>query len=240
MKIFLKISAVLILLSIIAVLLFYFSLNRIVKTGILTFVPKTTLTDVGLENSDISVFSGRGELRGLVIGNPKGFSRNNALTLDIISVSIDIASLFSDTVIINEIHVDSPEINYETKGKETNIQTILKNIRSFAKKETPAKKSNGSPPSPGKKFIIHRLEIGNGRIGLAINFLNDKAVSLPLPDITLKDLGKKEGGLTPAEASVEIFGAITGSLKTGVSVSTDTLKEKTGEFLNRLKKRLDK
>lgn len=211
-----------------------------ITTGFLNFVPRVTRTEAGLKSSNISIFSGRGELRGLVIGNPKGFSKNNALTLDRVSVSIETASVFSDTVLIREISIDSPGICYETKGKETNIQTILNNIRSFTREETRPPKTSGSKRAPEKKLIIDRLEIKNGRISLAINFLKDKAVSLPLPDIVLKDLGKKKGGLTPAEASLEIFGAVSGSLKTGVSVSTDTIRGKTDEIIDRLKGILDR
>jgi len=96
MKNIIKLLAAFAVLIIICLFVLYFSLNSIVEKGIKTFAPQVTLTDVTLEKSSISLFSGKGELKGLIIGNPEGFSKNNAVTFETIKVSLDVKSIFSD------------------------------------------------------------------------------------------------------------------------------------------------
>lgn len=46
---------------------------------------------------------------------------------------------------------------------------------------------------------------------LSASFLGGKALGAPLPDIHLEDVGKEEGGASPAEIAQQITEAITGS-----------------------------
>ncbi len=235
MKNIMKLITVIAFLILVSLFVLYFSLNSIVEKGIRTFVPQVTLTDVTIENSSISPFSGKGEIKGLVIGNPEGFSENNAVSLETINISIDVKSIFSDILRIKKIIINEPKITYEIDGKRNNIKTIRNNIKSFAKKDRGLKKTDLNKNDAQKKIIIDRLEIKNGEIGLAATFLKGKEISLELTEIIVKDLGREKGGLTPAEMSFEIFKIFSKSVTSAVSVSTNTLKEKTGRLIDRLK-----
>ena len=230
-----KLISILVFLSIIVIAALYFSLNKIVEKGITTFGSQVTLTEVSLEASNISLFSGEGELKGLVIGNPKGFSSNNAISLDRIKVSVDVKSIFTDNILIKQILIDGPKISYELAGKKSNIQAILNNINSPAKKEEKVKKTESKKKGSQKKVIIDLVKITNGKIDLAMTVLGGKGASLEFSDLTMRDLGRKEGGLTPEEAVLVIFSSINKGVSGAVSVSSGDLKAKAKNMIEGVK-----
>jgi hypothetical protein len=235
MKVIIKLVSILVFLGIIVIVALYFSLNKIVEKGITTFGSQITLTEVTLEESNISLFSGEGELKGLVIGNPKGFSSNNALSLDRIKVSVDVKSIFTDNILIKQILIDGPKITYELAGKKSNIQAILNNIDSPEKKEEKVEKTESKKKGSQKKVIIDLLKITNGKISLAMTGLGGKGASLEFSDLTMRGLGREKGGLTPKEAVFEIFNSLNKGVSGAVSVSGGNLKDKTKNLLEGVK-----
>ena len=110
----------------------YFSLNSIIKHGIETIGPRATGTEVKLQKANISLFTGKGHLTGLFIGNPEGFQTDSAFTLNEVKLALNVKSVFSDKIVINEILIDAPDITYEKSNKSDNIKHILKNIEKFS------------------------------------------------------------------------------------------------------------
>ncbi len=49
-------------------------LDRLIKTGVESIGPKITGTTVSLDHVNCSVLTGHCRLKGLVVGNPKGFT----------------------------------------------------------------------------------------------------------------------------------------------------------------------
>ena len=50
-------------------------------------------------------------ISGLSVGNPEGWSDNNALYLGKIHVDVQPFSIFGDHIVINEIIIDQPEFH---------------------------------------------------------------------------------------------------------------------------------
>ena len=73
--------------------------------------------------------------------DPKGFTMPNAMTCGTIRVKVNTNSLTSDTIIIDEIYIDAPEISYEKKGATDNFKTILANIQKTVASEEKGAKS---------------------------------------------------------------------------------------------------
>jgi len=238
MKLITKLVSILVVVGIIAIVALYFSLNSIVVQGVTTFLPQLTQTEVKLEESNISLFSGKGELKGFAIGNPKGFSSNNAITLDRIEVAVDVKSIFSDNILIKEILIDGPKISYEMAGRKNNIKAILNNINSFSEEEvkpSESKKTEVETEGTEKKVIIDLLQITNGKLDLAVTALGGKGVSLTLPSITVKDLGREKGGLSLAEAAGEIFNSLNKGVSRAVSGSATEIKKKSKKIIDGVK-----
>lgn len=220
-----------------------FFLGSVVKAGVNSFAPQLTQTTVELKGAHISPFTGSGSLTGLTIGNPEGWSENNAVSLGKIHMDVQPFSIFGDHIIINEIIIDQPEFLYETKIIASNIKDLLKNIEEFTGSggEDPATKS-GEPI----KFVVKKFRLTNGKARLGVGA---GAIPIPLPPISMDDLGVKEGGITPDQLAVAVMQNILGgivsatgkaALKVGGTVgagaadAAGSAAKKTGEGLKKL------
>ena len=105
-----------------------------------------------------------------------------------------------------------PEITYEKKGKTDNFKTILSNVQKNVPKSQPASEQQTEKEGEGKQLMIRNFILRNGKVNLVMSMpggvLGDKSISAGLPDIHLKDIGKKKGGASPAEVFKEIFVAL--------------------------------
>ncbi|MDP6477679.1 MAG: hypothetical protein QGG38_04985 [Nitrospinaceae bacterium] len=79
------------------------SLDKIITHAVETFGSDITQAKVSLDKSKISPSAGKGALKGLTIGNPKGFQTDNAFALGQVSLALDMESITEPTVVINEI-----------------------------------------------------------------------------------------------------------------------------------------
>jgi hypothetical protein len=207
-------------------LTFLFFLNGMIKRSLNTFVTPMTLTDVNVEQSDISIFSGKGQLLGVSIGNPEGFHTGNAFKLDDIKIQLKLPSLFSNRIIIEEILLNCPEFTYEMNGTTTNIQTILDNIEMYSEN---SKKGNVNPTNTaknadGKKVQINRLILKGGKINIGTTVIKGKTITLPLPEITLNDIGKEKGKRI-SDAFEEVFKAVNQNITSVISDSSMLLDQ---------------
>ena len=211
-----------------AVFFLYSNLDSLVKTAVEEIGTEATGVKVSLGSVELSPTSGEGAMRGLVVGNPAGFKTDYAVKLDEISVSVDIASLTEDTIVVKEIVIAGPQVIYEMGGGGSNLDTIKNNVESFAG-SAGGGGSGGSESAGGdeseKKLVIENLYIRNGKVSVSTAFLGGRALGAPIPNIHLKDIGKDEGGASPAEIAEQVTDAIAGGAGTAVS-SIDELAGK--------------
>mgnify|MGYP006170966357 FL=1 len=212
---------VLIAVAIVAVVIVSKTLDSAVTKGVNTFAPKITGTTVTLESANISPLSGAGSLSGLVIGNPEGWSDNNLASLGNIHLDVAPMSLLGDTIVIEDMIIESPEFRYETKLIASNVKDPLKNIEKIvgAGSEEGAEESE----STEKRIAIKRFILRNGKVTIGAG---DAAVTVPLPNLELNDLGSPEKGLTPVQLtgaiSKEIVGDIIGAAVKGLTTMGGT------------------
>ena len=64
-----------------------------------------------------------------------------------------------------------------------------------------------------------------------VGFLDGKTVSIPLPDISLKNVGKARGGISPGELGQEITNALKAKLS--VAGNFERLMKSTGDTLDK-------
>lgn len=176
----------------------FLSLDGLVKQAIQKWGPEITGVAVRVDSVKIEVTEGRGTIRGLMIGNPKGFQAPHALTLGEMRLTLDPASVARDVVVIKELLLAAPDLVYERGQGSDNLSVIQKNVDAWVAKNAGAKKSEG----PGKKFVIENVIIKNGKAHFGT------AVSAPMPDLHLRDIGKKTNGATAGEAVKQVWGAL--------------------------------
>ena len=204
----LYLGGILLVLALVTYVGLQFFLGSIVKGGINSFGPKLTQTRVELEGAQISPLSGVGTLSGLYVGNPKGWTSEKAFYLGRIHLDVAPFSILGDHIVINEITIDQPEFVYETRLVSSNIGDLLKNIEAVTggKSDSPqATAKNGKPI----KFEVKKFVLTNGKITLGVGVA---AMTLPMPPITLENLGTKEGGITPGELTFAVMRSVTSSI----------------------------
>jgi len=198
------------------------NLGPMIKNAVNTYGPEITKTDVLLEDVSVSLFSAQAKLKELYLGNPEGFKSPQAMKAGSIYIDVDEGSLTGDVIIIDKIEVVAPEITYEKKRGTDNFMTILSNVTKAVGADRASEKQSGKK-GEGKRILIRNFIVKDGKVNLAMTILGGKSISSPLPDIHLKDIGKKKGGASPAEAFKEIFAALYAKI-TSPAV-TDTLNK---------------
>ena len=185
-------------------------LGSIVKAGVNNFGPKLTQTKVELAGAHLSPLTGSGTLSGLSVGNPPGWSEGDAFTLGQVHVDVEPMSIFGDHVVINEISIDAPVFNYETKIVSSNIKDLLRNIEQFTGGgQTPTTKE-GKPI----KFVVKKFRLTNAKATLGVGVA---ALPVPLPPVSLDNLGVAEGGITADQLAGALMQNVLGSIVTGTA-----------------------
>lgn len=193
--------------AVVVVFVFVLSnLDSLIKDAVEKYGSESTQAKVTLNKVDISLKSGSGALRGLKVGNPKGFETPSAFELGGISVAIDTGTVTSDPVVIKEIVIDGPKVTYETTGTDSNIDAIKRNVDAYKKQYAGGGRQKGGE---GPKLVIENLYIKGGEISVSAGFLKGKSLTTPLPDIHLKDIGKEKKGATPAEVATQVMDSMT-------------------------------
>lgn len=198
-------AGVFVVIIIAAVIIIATNIGPMIKKAVNTYGPDITKTKVSLGDVDVSLFSGKAKLKELFLGNPDGFTSPYAMKVRSIKVDIDEKSITKDTIVIDRIEVLSPDISYEKMRKGDNFQTIMKNVQSSVGSKGQAVEKQQEEKGREKKLLIREFVVKGGKVNLTMSFLGGKSISAPLPDIHLKDIGKKKGGATPAEALKEVF-----------------------------------
>ena len=217
---------------------YYFAsnLDSIVKAVIERYGSEATQASVNVKSIKLSPTAGSGELSGLAVKNPKGFSSNDAIALGDIKVALDIASLQSNTIVIKDVTILQPAVAYEYASGGGNLETLQKNVQAYAAKfsggKTTPDQSAGTDKSAGKqpekKVIIENLTIRDGKVSIAHQALQGRTLSGSLPTIQLKDIGKDKGGATPAEVAEKVIGTISAQAS---RVATAELQKQAGDLL---------
>jgi len=226
-KLLLKLIVGLIVLLVVAAVVLYFSLGSIVKKGVETVGPQVTKVSVTLDSAGVSPLTGSGTIKGLVVGNPEGFKTESAIRLGEASLAVDAMSVFSDKVRVKSVNIVGPEITYETAFKGSNLTKLLENVEASA--------GAGGAESGGasKKLQVDELSITGGKIHLSATLLGGQAMTVPLPDIHLKDLGTGEAGITPAELVQKVMKEVTSSATKAVAEPLAKLGKNVGEAVEK-------
>ena len=204
MKKFIIRSLITALILFIAALCYLFlSLNTLVKKAVETVGPTITKTHVSLASANLSPFSGSGKLSGFVIGNPEGFEGPYALKLGSIAVSVDKSTLLKETIVVNSIFIRNPAVALIGTPFGNNLGKLLQNIKSGSSSKS---KEESSSSGTSKKFIVKEVVISGAKVDVAASALDQKIQqALPIPDITLRNIGSTGSGVSARDLAIQIM-----------------------------------
>lgn len=239
MKKVLSIIGIVILVLIVVLMLF---MGQIIKAGITTAGPKLAGVAIDLEKVVVNPLTGMVRIKGLVIGNPEGFNTPSAMELGDFKLNVKMSSLFSKAIVIEEILISEPQITFEKGLKSSNLSALQKNLAPAEPKEPAPEKQDAKPEKKkgdAKKVIIEDFQLNGAKVSVTFTALKGNKLTLTLPAIQMKDIGKKSAGADPAEIISEIFSSITGAVVDAVAgagdLAGDALKGAGGVATDALK-----
>jgi uncharacterized protein involved in outer membrane biogenesis len=179
---------------VIASILIFKNLDGIIKQMIEKVGSDVTQTEVRVSSVEFTLTEGRGEINGITIANPQGFSKANIFSMGKVAVAVDPGSLTGDVIVISEILIDGATLSIEQAGLNTNIKQLLDNIQS---------KSPATAPEPADtsgsdvRLMLEQFTFSNTKATLTTQQWGEQ--SLNIPDIQMQNIGDKQTGLTPEQ-----------------------------------------
>lgn len=233
MKLFVKIIVGIVVVLAVALVALALSLDSIVLKGFNSAAPAALGVPATLQGADISLVRGQAALIGLHLGNPEGYKTDGLLDLASISVQLDNASLLTDTILIKEIAISGLVVTYEKGLLNSNLGALIELLSAEEDSETGKPEAEESADKkPGKKVIIEKLTITDSRMNFSVTgaaaLTGGGSIPIPLPPITLTDLGKEKDGVTIVEAVRNILTAIAGATGTAIAGSAKLLGQGVG------------
>ena len=192
------------------------SFDTIVKKVVHKYGSQATKTDVILSGFDLSLKNGTGQISNFTIANPTNYKSPYLLSLKSATIKVDIKSLLKDTIIIDEINIQSPEITYELMSlTQNNFKEILSNLSGpdVSKEEVAGKKAKTDDKykakKASKKIIIKKVIVNGGLISAVENLTKgENTLSIPLPSIEINGIGEKNNGQDIKEVMTTVLKSI--------------------------------
>ncbi|MBR1825181.1 MAG: hypothetical protein IJ770_01170 [Alphaproteobacteria bacterium] len=199
----------------------YFDWKSKVRQMVHIYGSQVVGTDVNIGRIDISLKDGRGSVSDITVGNPKGYSKDLIINLGTVAVKVDTDSVMKalketaqktgpkvKTIIIDEVRVNKPEVTYELMNlNKNNANDILANI-----KQNTASSAQKSEPKPQDEnavqynVAVKKVVVENGTATVAAGLLGvSKSLSVPLPTITINNLGTEKQGISIENGLARLF-----------------------------------
>lgn len=179
----------------------YASRDALVKRAIEGFGPQLTGVAVKVKRVRLEPVDGTGSITGLEVGNPPGYKSARALTLGEMRLAIDYSTLTSNVIRVKEISLQGPIVTYEPGAGGDNLTAIQKHIDAEVAKLAAA----GSPDkASSRKFIVDHIYVRDASVRFG------DTLSLSMPNVHLRDVGKKSNGASAGEVVRAVWGSIAG------------------------------
>jgi hypothetical protein len=226
-------AALAVALALVAVLWFARSLDARVARYLERVGSELLGTEVSVASAHVELRAGRATVRGLEVANPRGdgldFSREPALRVDQISVTIEPASLAGTPIVLGEVDVGAPFVNLEvTEGGRLNLLTLSQNLEG----SQPEQADDAAGDEAPRRFRIRTLRIHEGTLRVDEG---REVREIALGNFVRKELGGASGG-TPGELGRQVLVPFLNSVLT--KVATDRIGELLDEQLDQAKEKL--
>lgn len=226
-------AVILVLLVAVGLVVASFFLGSFVKRGIEKAGPSMTKVDVKVGGASVALFSGSGELKGLVVGNPPGYSAPSAISVGSAAIELVPKSVFGGKVIVHSIKIKAPEVTLEGSLQGNNLSKILDNIK---RSETEGNSSSSSKSNSGesRRIQVDDILITEGKINLQLDLLGKRSASVSLPEIHLTNLGQGPEGITAAELSEKLLRVVLEKATIAATTQITALGKNLGDAAQNL------
>jgi hypothetical protein len=186
-----RIIAAVLLLLVMAVVGLYLSLDHIVKSVVETQSSEQLNVPTTLGGVNLGLTSGSVGLNNFAIGSPAGFTAPQMFSVGNLNVDTGgILRLRNEPIHLSSITIDQPQLVIENKGQKLNFRELIDHLPKPPAKGQPAPAGQSQPT----RLIIDTLSITNAHV----QFQSDlpglgKPIDIPLPTITMKNIGNADG-----------------------------------------------
>ncbi|MEX1197881.1 MAG: hypothetical protein WEB57_08490 [Pseudohongiellaceae bacterium] len=194
------------------------NLDSLAKQVIETAGTRAMGTEVSVGTVDIDLMNGNAGIADFRVANPEGFSNEDMMRFDALTVDIALGSIGSEIIRINSVRSTNPYVLYELQGGRTNLDVVREHLASGRPADTEP------PPEAARELMLSIGEIAiEGIRGRLQADRLPRSVDVDLGTIVLRDM---EG--TPTDIARQI----ARPLLTQVSANAaSALVNATGELL---------
>ncbi|HCD51653.1 MAG TPA: hypothetical protein DEQ34_04345 [Balneolaceae bacterium] len=197
------------------------SIDGMVKSGIEKNGSEMLNTEVSVADVDLSLLDGSGSIEGFEVNNPEKYNSENAIRIKKATIRVDLASLFSDQVIIKDLRIYAPELTFEQEGMTANLKELNDQLDTSGDEDS------------DKMLVIEHLIVDKGKVTVSTDIDRERMASAEIDRFELNNIGK-EGNNTIQQSIKQVIEpmlqeAITKAATSGV---LDQLKNKAKEIIN--------
>jgi hypothetical protein len=202
MKWFRRILSGVVLLVVIAGVVIYMNLNRIVKNAVQSNASSSLNLQTTLSSAGLSLFGGKVNLHQLDIASPQGYSAPHMLEVGDTKVAVSYGQLRQQPIHVTSITIDKPRLVIE---QQNGVFNFKKAMDQMPKSET--------PPEPNKepmKLVIDQLTVSDAQVVIHPNLPGlPTELTVPVPSMVMKDVGSGEGSQNGAAVKDVVMQVIT-------------------------------
>lgn len=174
----LKIFGAFVIVLIGAFIVLNFTIDGIVKSNIEESGTELFQTQVDVGNVNISLFDGSGEIYGLSVANPEDFSDEPAIEMEEIRIKVDLMSLLSDTILVENVNITGASLFFEQQGFGVNLRQLNENMDLAVDEDDPA-------------MVIDHLLVDRAIVRVSSTIDRERTAEATLESFELNGIGRQ-------------------------------------------------
>jgi hypothetical protein len=144
-------------------------------------------TDVKVASAELSLLGQSLKVKGVTVGNPKGFEGGPAMEFREIATTFQGGTVFSENPVITSVVVSGATVNLQYVPKEGSNLGILLNQSKRASLAQPSEK----PRSVRRAFVVKQLHCEKSRINFSTSVVKTPSMGIDVTPFTIEDISKE-------------------------------------------------
>ena len=202
-----------------------FNIDTLIKDTVENTASRAFKVPVSVAEATISLKSGDGQVIGLRVENPPGFTAPEAMHFPLIGIKADTNRIADKAITLQKVVIDQPKVVLEIKDGRANLVRLRDSTKAWVNRS----ENDDEEAATGQRLIIEEVILQNGTMTFRADFLDGGETEIPLPDSRVRNIGNDADGALPAEVVAEITNlVIVASERASRRIDLEALAAKTG------------
>jgi uncharacterized protein involved in outer membrane biogenesis len=172
-----------------------FDIDTLIKETVESSASRAFKVPATVAGATMSLKSGDGQIVGLIIANPPGFTAPEAMHIPLIDIQVDTGRIAARAIALHKVVIEGPHIVLEVKDGRVNLMRLKESTQAWVNRA----KSGDPDAVSGQQLLIDEVVMLNGRMTFRADFLDGGETEVPMPDSRVTNIGKEMHGALPAE-----------------------------------------